>query len=409
MTRRGGSDADARESSVRFDGTLFRETWRGLLKGSNLPGICYTSTEWYEREVQQIFFKEWLCVGRVEDVARVGDFFTVNIAGERVAVVRDERSKLRALLPVCRHRSAIVLSGAGNCRSIVCPYHGWTYRLSGELVGTPGRHQPMADVADFDRRDNGLLAIRVETWAGFIFVNFDAQAQSLKTWLGDLPERLRNYGMENLQRSHTISYEVDCNWKVYVENAADEYHVEFVHRKYMSVDNPYLLENGKTAGPYELWINPYYNATQMAGSISPIKGLDDTQQKVAFQYHIHPNLYVAATPTQVKYLTMVPEGIGKTRVQMSWCFPKETIARPDFEEVAKRDHYPKTIAIVEEDNWISAVVQQGVTSRFRRPGRMSHREFTFHSFQRYVLNRVLTAAERGSVKETSNVRKMQRA
>jgi phenylpropionate dioxygenase-like ring-hydroxylating dioxygenase large terminal subunit len=121
-----------------FSESHFAETRKSLQEASNLPGFVYSSPEWFEAEMRGIFLREWNCIGRVEQVKNPGDYFTVDIGGELVSVIRNEKNELRAVLPVCRHRAATLLKGAGSCRAIVCPYHGWTYDLSGRLVARPG-------------------------------------------------------------------------------------------------------------------------------------------------------------------------------------------------------------------------------------------------------------------------------
>src|ERR1051325_11721266 len=147
---------------------------RPLTHASNLPSDCYTSPEWYEREFTNVFCTAWLCAGRVEQIPNAGDYFTTTVAGEHIAVLRGSDGNLHAVVPICRHRGALMLDGTGNCRTISCPYHGWTYRPSGELIGVGGRHQPMRDIVGFDKEANGLVTLRIETWAGFVFVNFNA-------------------------------------------------------------------------------------------------------------------------------------------------------------------------------------------------------------------------------------------
>src|SRR5690606_33223100 len=106
---------------------------------------------------------------------------------------------VRVHLGLCRHRGAIVAEGKGKCRSFICPYHSWTYSLSGKLVGIPGSPHPLIGVDDFDNADYGLLPVRSETWGGFIFVTFNAEAPPLMEWLDDLPAFLEEYNLEQMQ------------------------------------------------------------------------------------------------------------------------------------------------------------------------------------------------------------------
>ena len=146
-----------------------KQTKLPLSQASNLPSHCYTSREFYELEVREIFLKEWLCVGRQEQIERPGDYFTIEILNEPLIVVRDMTGDLHALSAVCRHRAEVVVSGEGNLRAFACPYHGWIYSLKGELLGAP----EMDKMDNFDKSLNCLPSIRLEVWEGFIFINFD--------------------------------------------------------------------------------------------------------------------------------------------------------------------------------------------------------------------------------------------
>src|SRR5215212_6695586 len=124
-----------------------RETYSKVLQplshAEPLPGWCYASPEWHEREIETIFRKEWLCVGRVDQVPNPGDFYSITLLGQPLIVTRDNDDKVNVLSAVCRHRGAIITEGEGRCRQLVCPYHNWTYALDGSLVNTPGLPPPM--------------------------------------------------------------------------------------------------------------------------------------------------------------------------------------------------------------------------------------------------------------------------
>ena len=139
------------EKTVISD-TDFELTKLPLLQATFLPPYCYTSREFYELEVEQIFLKEWLCVGRVEQAEKPGDYFALEIANEPVVVARDEAGELHAMSAVCRHRAQVVAEGEGNVRSFQCPYHGWTYSLKGELIATP----EMKQTENFDKNDKSV-------------------------------------------------------------------------------------------------------------------------------------------------------------------------------------------------------------------------------------------------------------
>src|SRR5687767_5564243 len=163
------------EPSDLFDPRHYENVRRPLLEAETLPPWCYTSEAFYRREVDRLFMKVWNFLGRVEQVPNRGDYFTLDFAGVPLIVVRGDDDKVRAFANTCRHRGSQLLEGNGSCKAIVCPYHSWTYKLNGELAGAP----EMEQTAGFRKEDHGLVQLRLDTWAGFIFVNFDAHAAPL--------------------------------------------------------------------------------------------------------------------------------------------------------------------------------------------------------------------------------------
>src|SRR5579883_1620678 len=155
-----------------FSSETYRATRLPLSRAAPLPGWCYTSPEWYEREIETIFRGpqgEWLCVGRVDQVPKPGDFYTIPLLGQPLIVVRDQENRIHVHSAVCRHRGAVIVEGEGNCRGFSCPYHSWSYRLDGRFAGAPG----MAGVEALDKASLGLTPLDFDVWAGFIFVTFN--------------------------------------------------------------------------------------------------------------------------------------------------------------------------------------------------------------------------------------------
>src|SRR5690606_30935282 len=152
-------------------------------------------------------------------------YLSIEVIGQPLIVVRDEKKQVRVQSALSRHRGAIITESCGRARAFSCPYHSWPYSMSGELKSTTGNPPPMADVQGFKKEDHSLTQIRSEIWGGFIFITFNEQAEPLKQWLGDLPVFLAAYDLENMEWTHRDTYEVECNWKVWLENAFENYHV----------------------------------------------------------------------------------------------------------------------------------------------------------------------------------------
>ena len=210
---------------------LAPETYEGvrrpLLEAETLPPQCYTSREFYKLEVANIFMKCWNIIGREDYLKKPGDFFAFTIVEIPVFAVKAEDGRIRAFINSCRHRGARLLEDEGNCRGIVCPYHAWTYDLQGRLRGATG----MADTIGFNAADFGLIEIKVDTWAGFLFVNFDPQSVSLKQYLGRLHEFTNSYSLDSMVTTYRKSFKLRTNWKSYVENSQEVFHLPTIHRR----------------------------------------------------------------------------------------------------------------------------------------------------------------------------------
>src|SRR3984957_2663112 len=186
-----------------------------------LASRFYTDPSILDIEKTRIFLRTWQLVGtlnhacgEVDGVKRtIADpesFFTADVAGEPIIVVRDNQGVLRAFSNVCRHRAGPIALGSG-CKNVLrCQYHGWTYTLDGRLIGTPD----VEGVEFFDRSTMGMVPLRLEVWEQFIIVNFDLQAEPLSTYLGDIPEQARGFQFAGLQFAERRDYVIGCNWKV---------------------------------------------------------------------------------------------------------------------------------------------------------------------------------------------------
>ena len=358
-----------------------------LHQASTLPGWCYVSDEWYAREVDTLFRRDWLCVGRLDQIAAPGDYFTIELLQHPLIVVRDEKSQVRVHSAVCRHRGAVVASGAGHCRAFVCPYHSWTYALSGALVATPGSPPPMAGAEGFATKDYGLSPVRADTWGGFIFVNFDGAAPPLVDWLGDLPAFLADYDLENMRWTHRDEYQVGCNWKVWLENAFENYHAMTIHRRHMDPNKPQNWRFERTKGPWEAMFSK--RSIVAYSGLPEIPGLDAAKAAGLYHVWIQPSVQLILTSSYMKFRQYLPQGAQKLRLYENWAFPKSTVARPDFDDLVGPAYYDKYSQIVREDLAINPNVQSGLASGAYRPGRYSPEEYIVHRIANRVLDRVV--------------------
>jgi choline monooxygenase len=352
---------------------------------SVLPAYCYTSPDWYGAEIDQVFMKEWICVGREEKVSKNGDYMTMQIGSEPLVIVRDHKGVVRAFLNVCRHRQSKIAQGSGNTRTLVCGYHCWTYTLQGDLIVVPGKPDPMIGANDFDRKRYGLMPVRIERWAGFLFVNFSETAPSLLEWLGGLPEFLRNYRLEETFIDHELTFDVNVNWKVFVENTMESYHAGFVHSKFLSPDIDQGWKFLETDGPFEAMYSD--KSIMDFGNLPPIEGLTPKQEAGLFHIWLHPNTTIHVSSTYMTFRRYVPLGVDKMQIIYNWCFHPVTKQHPRFPEVVK-SYYQKSEEILGEDVVYVPNVQQGLSSGRTRPGRYSPSEYIVHKIGNYVIDKV---------------------
>lgn len=373
-------------TSSMFDQRQYELTRRPLRQAGPLPAWCYTNQEWYERELDAIFRKEWLCVGRVEQIPNSGDYFSIELINQPLIVVRDGQA-IRVHHGVCRHRGAIITQGSGHCRSFVCPYHSWTYALNGKLVGIPGSPHPLAGVENFSNDDYGLIPVRSDVWGGFIFVTFNADAPPLHQWLGDLPAFLAGYNLDQMQWTHVDAYDVDCNWKVWLENAFENYHVATVHRDHYDPKNPQNWTFERPSGPWEAMFSK--RSVVAYSGLPEIPGLDPSKAAGLYHIWVQPSLQIIITSSYMKYRQYLPVGPENLRLYENWTFPRSTVERPDFNQIVGPEYYHKYSQIIREDLTINPNVQKAMRSGSFRPGRYSLEEYVVHRIGNYVIDKVV--------------------
>ena len=343
-----------------------------------LEQACTIPAQWYldariERaEREQVFGRNWIAVGRLDQVATEGQFFTLEIAGEPIVVVRGSDGELRAFYNVCRHHAAAVANApCGTVPHLRCPYHGWTYGLDGALKGAP----EFAGVCNFDRAANGLVPVRVGVWEQFVFVTLDEHAPALAVSLGDLPARIADLRIGNLSFFARKTYTLACNWKVYVDNYLDGgYHVPHLHKGLNSVLDykEYTIENGER---YVLQSSPIVSSQEHASFAATRTG------DRAYYYWLYPNFMVNIYQGVMDTNLVLPLGIDRCLVQFDFFFAEvsEAARESNAESVAVSDR------IQEEDVDICESVQRGLRSRAYGAGRLSvRRESGEHLFHRLL-------------------------
>jgi phenylpropionate dioxygenase-like ring-hydroxylating dioxygenase large terminal subunit len=197
----------------------------GIIPGM-IPARSYYDEDMYKYETDHILKKNWLIVGRWDEAEKPGDYFTRRMFGESIIIIRNKEGKLRAFINVCRHRwSQLVEDGKGNAKLLVCAYHSWTYDLDGNLRGVAMKALP-----GLDKKDCNLHEIRLEEWQGFIFLNFNPDAEPLAPTLTGLTAMIDKFGLSEFRMLAAHTYETEWNYKFAFETGYETYHHEGVHK-----------------------------------------------------------------------------------------------------------------------------------------------------------------------------------
>ena len=370
-----------------------------MMDAETMPTWCYTSPDFYRREVEAIFMKVWNFVGRTDQVPGPGDYTAFDFAGVPLVILRDREGAVRAFANTCRHRGSLLLeAGAGTCRGIKCPYHGWVYGLDGALTGAPD----MEKTVGFSRADHGLIPIRLETWSGFMFVNFDPDAGPLTDYLGSLPAMLASHDLENMVTTRRKEFTIESNWKLFVENAMEAYHIPTVHGGTLAKHK--AKKKREALPPADSEFVYLYTTQKGSRALLPgetgfpeIASLDEKARGGSYYPLIYPSTMFCCTTDCMWYLEVHPLGPTRMKLIHGAVFPKVTAERDDFDEVVQKYYHRWDVTAV-EDNDISETQQKGIESPLARPGRLSHMEPLVHTIGNWVLDRVLgeeTPAGRG--------------
>jgi choline monooxygenase len=331
-----------------------------LTEASTIPAPWYVDPRIAELERQTVFSRTWQVMGRLDQVEKPGQFVTATVAGEPLVAVRGQDGVLRAFYNVCRHHAAAVVTEKCGIASILhCPYHGWNYGLDGALKGMP----EFEGVKNFDRKDNGLVPVKVETWEKFIFVNLDMAAAPLADFLGGLVKRVAPLGLSKLHYFATQTYDIHCNWKVFVDNYLDGgYHVPHLHKGLNSVLNykQYTIENEDR---YCLQSSPMVSSDEDVAMGTTRRG------DRAWYFWLHPNFMFNHYAGYLDTNLVIPVDVDHCRVIFDFYFS-------DVGESA-RAYNEQSVAVgnkvQDEDLGICEAVQRGLKSRAYGAGRLSAR------------------------------------
>ncbi|MDR3507908.1 MAG: aromatic ring-hydroxylating dioxygenase subunit alpha [Caulobacteraceae bacterium] len=372
----------------------------------SLPSKSYIDPAQFAAETARIFSQEWMVVCRAEEIAGVGAWRVVELAGESILLVRGKDGRLNAVYNVCRHRGARLCLAPGSEKPgrpalppavsatglIRCPYHAWTYSPDGALIGAPF----LSDDPDFRREDYGLYPVGCEEWGGFVFLHLTpAKAIPLAEQIGAAGQRIANYPLSDLRIGHRITYEVEANWKIICENYNECYHCGPVHPELCAIV-PAFRAAGGSGLEWERGVPHREGATTFTWTgttdRAPFPGLNEDEQTRHKGELIYPNLFLSLAADHVAAVILWPQGPASTRVECLFLFAQSEMARDGFDHTDASSFWD---TINQQDWAICERVQQGMGSRVHVQGFYAPMEDANLDMRRYLDARMSEAGENG--------------
>ncbi len=324
------------------------------------PRKAYSDISWFEKEKKTVFADAWTFAGADHDFQAAGDFRTLQCGNHQLAVVRDRSANLSAVHNVCRHRGAVLLDGAnGNCGgTMVCPYHRWTYGLDGTLRGVPDMAECFPGL---DRSQYGLIRGSLGSFAGLLFANPSADAE-FDSWISPLvgSEWPHNLNASDVREAKPLFYDMKCDWKVYVENAIDGYHLAYLHENTLGGPKP-GQNRWEQAGDHMIWFATEdgighrlpRKIREEAGSSGMIGSASRTGYGGVF--YLFPSTLIVATPHGFSVSVLHPVAPGRCHMQVRhWVGPWQSI-----DESEHIPGYDQATGVISSDNWTVHPLETG--------------------------------------------------
>jgi choline monooxygenase len=342
-----------------------------IARAWSIPARFYTDPEVFRLEREKIFAQTWQVVGHVHQLVNPGDFFTTELMGEPLLLVRGPRGELKGFYNVCRHRAGPPAEGCGSKKLFRCSYHGWTYGLDGALISAP----EFEGVEDFHPEQFALKPVRVEEWFNLVLVNLDPAAEPLEKSLGELPRQAGRFEFAQMKLSERRTYDMKCNWKTYVDNYLEGYHLPSVHPGL----NRELDYNAYIVEPYARHVRQFSPIRgPQPGDATPRRYQETREDLTTDYFWIFPNWMLNCYPDNVSLNIILPIDAERTVAIFEWYLPDKELRSKAAREAVEFSHQ-----IQLEDVAICERVQKNLRSRSYERGRYSvKQERGVHAFHR---------------------------
>jgi Rieske 2Fe-2S family protein len=361
----------------------------------SLPRHFYLDADHYQRELECIWYNNWVYVCRGEELSVARSYRVVSLGTQEIIVLRDEQGDLQAFHNTCRHRGSQLLgdaSGVLRSDSLTCPYHAWSYSLQGDLKRVPSPQRP----ARFDTGCLSLYKVQIDEWRGFIFINLGAEPASPLQNSFDQPQALANWPLETLQLGHSFCKTMACNWKVFWENFNECLHCPGIHPelgKLVPLYRQFLMEvQDDPHWQTRLAEDPTFKAGLSEGMqtwsvdgklVAPaFAGLSQAELDVGHTYvTVLPTVFIVGHADYVRIVSLQPLGPDSTELHVQWLFAAETLADPEFDAAAVAAFAEMVIM---QDARVSEINQRGLQALPHSEGVLMPEEYEVYEFQQWV-------------------------
>ena len=347
-------------------------------EASPIPAAANHSLEFYNQEQKKIFTKEWVCVGREDELSDSGDYITHDIAGVSVLIVRQITNEINAFVNACAHRfTCLVSKSSGRTKTFTCPYHAWTYNLDGSL-----KRAPFMEMKEgFKLGDHHLKKLHCEVWEGFIYVTLAKKSlKSLNSSLEAFKDKIvGRYDMGSYKTVMRESMVWNANWKNLIENFIESYHVPIAHQKTFAKHKKPIEDYVCGEDDFNYC---YHYAPQKAdsglGAAHPNNlKLEGVWRRTMVDFCIFPNHLITLMPDYLWYVSVQPIGIGQFKAIWGLAIPPENLSdipKKSYEDWLSRMRNYMNIAN-EEDKLVVEGLYRGTSSSNLPQG-------TFHPIER---------------------------
>jgi len=299
-----------------------------------LPANVFQEKEIYTQESNKVFAAGWASIGCAQQLEKPGDILPVRIAGQSLIAVKNREGQVSVFHNVCRHKAAPLVDEPCNKRSIVCPYHKWTFKIDGNLLSAPRYFgNDNKAMSDEDKADKGLIKVRFAIWWDIIFVNIDGNAQPFDEFIEPLNKLLTHYNPDSIKKISTTDYSGEVNWKLAVDNFLDGYHVPFVHSQACTLDSVLdqedLFVSDDIVG-LRLATGASAKPAKTAKQLPSFDNLPEDRKGTQQWFGIFPNTLFFVDPCWVQTIVVKPMGETSTDESLSIYVVNDEAASDDF-------------------------------------------------------------------------------